>query len=187
MAPVNRDTHPTNYTHLIKILIILYLGAGGTGGHPFSHAKAGDGPNPQIPTFVAADSNLEVAPQDLLAALYLQGADFRMVSMARTGTVLFHNLSNRLWLVIDQAGLDTGRLMLLQFQPNGQSLLSTLRRPFNLGDVIAFHYGQALGLEDIVEKDIGGPEHMNEPYVLLPALLLTESEHFNRACGLTYG
>lgn len=165
MAPVNRDTHPTNYTHLIKILIILYLGAAGTGGHPFSRAKAGDGPNPQIPTFIAADSNLEVAPQDLLAALYLQGADFRMVSMARTGSVLFHNLSNKLWFVIDQAGLDTGRLMLLQFQPNGQSLLSTLRRPFNLGEAIAFHKGQALGLEDIVEQDIGGPEHMNEPYV----------------------
>ncbi|KAJ5117263.1 hypothetical protein N7448_004201 [Penicillium atrosanguineum] len=144
-APVNRETHPTNYTNLLKILIILYLSQS-AGGHPFSHAKAGESPNPQFPTFIAADSNLEVAGQDLLAALFLQNADFRMIAISRTGTVLFHNLAHRLWFIIDQSGLDSGRVSLVQFGPNGQAMLAVARRPFNLG-----------------EMDIGGDDDKNEP------------------------
>lgn len=73
-----------------------------------------------------------------------------MIAISRTGTVLFHNLEHRMWFVIDQAGLDTGRVLLVEFGPNGQAVDAVARRPFNLG-----------------ERDIGGDEDRDQPYVSL--------------------
>lgn len=85
--------------------------------------------------------------------------------MTNTGTVLFIDLYDYLWFVIDQSGLETGRLTLLQFQPNRQIQASTLQKAFNLGEVMTFHYGQGYPLNTLIEESIGGPPHVNRPYV----------------------
>lgn len=85
-----------------------------------------------------------------------------MIALTRTGTVLFHNLAHRFWYIIDQSGLDSGRVSLVQFGPNGQAMLAVPRRPFNLG-----------------EMDIDGDDDKNEPYVFFPSF--SRMEKFREA------
>lgn len=70
------------------------------------------------------------------------------------------------WFVIDAPGLATGRLTLADFGSNGHVRVSTLRRPWNMGQTMSFE--QILGryLSEVAESGIGGPPQYNEPYVL---------------------
>jgi hypothetical protein len=82
--------------------------------------------------------------------------------MTRDGTVVFASGPGLTWFVTDEPGLTTGRLTLAQFGSNGNIRVSTLRRPWNMGQTMSF---EQMGkyLSEIAESGIGGPPLYNEP------------------------
>jgi hypothetical protein len=82
--------------------------------------------------------------------------------MTRDGTVVFASGPGLTWFVTDEPGLTTGRLTLAQFGSNGNIRVSTLRRPWNMGQTMSF---EQMGkyLSEIAESGIGGPPQYNEP------------------------
>ncbi|KAE8420130.1 hypothetical protein BDV36DRAFT_307184 [Aspergillus pseudocaelatus] len=113
---------------------------------------------------------------EILPALYLASADFHALSMARDGTVVFADGPDLTWFVIDAPELVTGRLTLVEFGSNGQARVSTLRRPWNMGQTMSFEQMLGKYLSEIAESGIGGPPQYNEPLDMdLPILELLES------------
>lgn len=185
LAPVDRQTHPRNYTRLLKFLILLYVHQDDWNGvHPFDLAGAGRAPGCHIPAFVAANlSTTGLSAQGdslslahVLPALFLEAANFHVISMTRSGTVVFANCAGYPWFVIDQTGLETGRLALVEYTSSGDIKASTLRRPCNMGQVMSF--GQILGrsVSELAQSSIGGHEHYNQPYVM-PVFLCIQCLH----------
>lgn len=153
-------------------------------GHPFGSGNIG-GPTPQIPTNISG-SDHDIALEDILSARFLWTPDFRVVSMTRTGTVLFTKLYDHLGFAVDQSGLETGRLTALEFQPNGQIEHSVVWRAFNLGQVMIFYYGQGYKLDALIEEHIGGPPWVNQPYVFSPLYLYSWSRISYPVSSLKY-
>ncbi|GLA14612.1 hypothetical protein AnigIFM62618_001049 [Aspergillus niger] len=166
LPSVDRQTHPRNYIHLVKFLILLYIHQDEWNGvHPFEEHGAGTAPNYHLPDLLDCGPTTPITTFDeILPSLYLTPADFHAISMTRQGTVVFANGPNLTWFVIDAPGLATGRLSLVDFSSNGHVRVSTLRRPWNMGQTMAFE--QILGryLGEIVESCIGGPPQYNEVY-----------------------
>lgn len=179
LVPANQNSHDKNYTHLLKILILLYIVQDGYVYHPFSFQTAGVGPTPQIPTFITPDhengpdnnqdeeSELKtsLSVENLLSALFLRTADFRVMAMTRAGTALFTTEYNSIWYVLDAESLETGLINVVQFKPNGDINCSTRRRPFNLTQIMTFHIGNGWPLKKLIQNGIGGRSHHNQPYV----------------------
>ncbi|KAJ5670162.1 uncharacterized protein N7477_005525 [Penicillium maclennaniae] len=144
LPSVDRQTHYRNYIYLVKFLILLYVHQDEwTGPHPFDLHGAGDAPNCHIPELLGSSSPA-AAPttpttlSEVLPALYLHTADFHALSMTRDGTVVFADGPGLTWFVIDTPGLTTGRLTLAEFGSNGCIRVSTLRRPWNMGQTMSF-------------------------------------------------
>ncbi|KAB8204099.1 hypothetical protein BDV34DRAFT_226840 [Aspergillus parasiticus] len=179
LPPVDRQTNSRNYIHLVKFLILLYVHQDEwSGRHPFDLHGAGDAPGCHFPELLGPGSP-DAAPttlNEILPALYLAPADFHALSMTRDGTVVFADGPGLTWFVIDAPGLATGRLTLAEFGSNGHVRVSTLRRPWNMGQTMSFE--QILGryLSEVAESGIGGPPQYNEPLDMdLPILELLES------------
>ncbi|PYH28650.1 uncharacterized protein BO87DRAFT_402037 [Aspergillus neoniger CBS 115656] len=119
LAPVDRESHATNYTRLVKLLILLYtsLRRGGK-SHPMSFEPD---PYPQIPAVFPDHTKSSPAPEALIPQYCLESADFRYISMTHSGKVLFPRLNNKIFTVIDQEALNTGQLIMLELplKPNG--------------------------------------------------------------------
>ncbi|GKZ68301.1 hypothetical protein AnigIFM50267_002979 [Aspergillus niger] len=182
LPSVDRQTHPRNYIHLVKFLILLYIHQDEWNGvHPFEEHGAGTAPNYHLPDLLDCGPTTPITTFDeILPSLYLTPADFHAISMTRQGTVVFANGPNLTWFVIDAPGLATGRLSLVDFSSNGHVRVSTLRRPWNMGQTMAFE--QILGryLGEIVESCIGGPPQYNEVLDMdLPILEILESTRLN--------
>ncbi|CAI7583801.1 unnamed protein product [Penicillium manginii] len=107
-------------------------------------------------------SGAPITLSEVLPALYLHTADLFVLSMTRDGTVVFASGPGLTWFVTDEPGLTTGRLTLAQFGSNGNIRVSTLRRPWNMGQTMSF---EQMGkyLSEIAESGIGGPPLYNEP------------------------
>ncbi|GIK03451.1 hypothetical protein Aspvir_007522 [Aspergillus viridinutans] len=171
---VHRQTHPRNYTRLLKFLILLYVHQDGWNGvHPFDLAGAGQAPGCHIRL-----SSPLIRPRvsHVLPALFLETADFNVISMTRSGTVVFANGAGYTWFVIDQTGLETGRMALVEYASNGDIKASTLRRPWNMEQVMSF--GQILGrsVSELAQSGIGGHEGYNQPLDMdLPILDILEA------------
>ncbi|KAE8422223.1 hypothetical protein BDV36DRAFT_245438 [Aspergillus pseudocaelatus] len=57
LPPVDRHTHPRNYVHLVKLLILLYIYQDEwLGVHPFEGLEAGKALRYHIPEFLASSS-----------------------------------------------------------------------------------------------------------------------------------
>ncbi|RHZ57673.1 uncharacterized protein CDV56_104573 [Aspergillus thermomutatus] len=185
LAPVDRQTNPRNYIHLLKFLILLYVHQDEWNDvHPFDLAGAGQAPGCHIPTLITPNPSTtglsahgdSLGLADVLPALFLETADFHAISMTRTGTVVFATWAGYSWFVIDQTGLDTGRMALVEYSSSGGIKASTLRRPWNMGQVMSF--GQILGrsVSELAQSSIGGHEHYNQPLDMdLPILDILES------------
>ncbi|KAL3484689.1 hypothetical protein BJX62DRAFT_230077 [Aspergillus germanicus] len=160
------DTHIPRNTHLLKILILLYIVQDGYFYHPFSFHTAGQSPTPQIPTYINPNpSTPPLSIEHTLPALFLRTADFRVMAMTRSGTVLFTKEYNDFWYVLDEGSLATGLVNVVRFKSNGSVACATHRRPFNLTQIMIFHVGNGWPLEEIIEMGIGGYEPWNLPYV----------------------
>ncbi|KAL4865789.1 hypothetical protein BDV12DRAFT_199758 [Aspergillus spectabilis] len=159
LARIDRESNPASYTRLFQILILLHIVQGGYGKHPFSASHSGWGDStPQIPTIINNhEQSQNLTPQDLLAELFLQKADFRIVAMTRSGHALFPTLFNELWFVVDASSLETGLINVMDPHSNGEIKDSALRRPFNLTDMMVSYCGNGWPLEDLIEQNIRGP------------------------------
>jgi hypothetical protein len=173
LPSVDRETHARNYVHLVKFLILMYVHQDEWNGpHPFDLHGAGEAPNSHIPQLLDPGSGAPITLSEVLPALYLHTADFFALSMTRDGTVVFADGPGLTWFVIDEPGLANGRLTLAEFGSNGHVRVSTLRRPWNMGQTMSFEQMLGKYLSEIAESGIGGPPQYNEPYV--PPLSLTE-------------
>lgn len=65
--------------------------------------------------------------------------------------------------LVDQDGLETGRLTLVNFKPNGQIDVEMLRRPFNMISVMTYIYGLGWSVDRLKFENIGGGDWANEP------------------------
>nr|XP_003188875.1 hypothetical protein ANI_1_2096104 [Aspergillus niger CBS 513.88] len=141
LAPVDPENHATNYTRLVKLLILLYTSIHHGGmSHPMGHEPD---PYPQIPAVFPDHTRCPPTPEALIPQYCLESADFRYLSMTHTGTVLFPGFFNTIFIVIDQEALNTGQLILLELRPNGQIEDCTRIRPWHAGKIMLFH--NALG------------------------------------------
>ncbi|KAJ5623527.1 hypothetical protein N7490_012132 [Penicillium lividum] len=133
--------------------------------HPFDGAGAGNAPRYHIPEFLNLAT--PIALSDILSELYLASADFHALSMTRSGTVVFADGPDYTWYVIDEPGLTTGRITVAEFGSNGSVRDSTIRRAWNMGQIMSF--GQNLGrrVVDLAMSAIGGPPQYNEPLDML--------------------
>ncbi|KAE8326655.1 hypothetical protein BDV39DRAFT_193490 [Aspergillus sergii] len=180
LPPVDRHTHPRNYVHLVKLLILLYIHQDEwVGVHPFEGLEAGQAPRCHIPEFLASSSSSSsssttITLHEVLPALYLAAADFNGLLMTRQGTAVF-DVPGHAWFVIDPPGLATGRITIVAFGSNASVRASASRRPWNIGQVMGFMQMGRL-VSDIVDSSIGGPPQYNEPLDMdLPILELLES------------
>ncbi|KAJ5754655.1 hypothetical protein N7533_004198 [Penicillium manginii] len=175
LPPVDSQTHPRNYIHLVKLLIMLYIHQDEWNGlHPFDGAGAGNAPRCHIPEFLNLAT--PIALSDILSELYLASADFHALSMTRSGTVVFADGPDYTWYLIEGPGLATGRMTVAEFGSNGSVRDSLVRRAWNMGPIMSF--GQDLGrrVVDLAESAIGGPPQYNEPLDMdLPIIELLES------------
>ncbi|GKZ56347.1 hypothetical protein AnigIFM49718_001592 [Aspergillus niger] len=183
LAPINRETHPRSYIHLVKFLILLYVHQDEwSRRHPFDLRGAGDAPRCHIPELLGCPpaATATTTLSEVLPALYLAPADYRAISMTRQGTVVFADEPDLTWFVIDAPGLATGRLTLVEYGSNGDVRVSTLRRPWNMGQTMTFEQVLGKDLDEIAESGIGGPPQYNEPLDMnLPILELLESTRLN--------
>ncbi|KAL7651276.1 hypothetical protein ACMYSQ_011011 [Aspergillus niger] len=183
LAPINRETHPRSYIHLVKFLILLYVHQDEwSRRHPFDLRGAGDAPRCHIPELLGCPpaATATTTLSEVLPALYLAPADYRAISMTRQGTVVFADGPDLTWFVIDAPGLATGRLTLVEYGSNGDVRVSTLRRPWNMGQTMTFEQVLGKDLDEIAESGIGGPPQYNEPLDMnLPILELLESTRLN--------
>ncbi|GJP90616.1 hypothetical protein CBS115989_10191 [Aspergillus niger] len=183
LAPINRKTHPRSYIHLVKFLILLYVHQDEwSRRHPFDLRGAGDAPRCHIPELLGCPpaATATTTLSEVLPALYLAPADYRAISMTRQGTVVFADGPDLTWFVIDAPGLATGRLTLVEYGSNGDVRVSTLRRPWNMGQTMTFEQVLGKDLDEIAESGIGGPPQYNEPLDMnLPILELLESTRLN--------
>ncbi|KAJ5936333.1 hypothetical protein N7454_005631 [Penicillium verhagenii] len=162
LPPVDLQTHPRNYIHLVKLLIMLYIHQDEWNGlHPFDGAGAGNALRCHIPEFLNLAT--PIALGDILSELYLASADFHALSMTRSGTVVFADGPDYTWYVIEGPGLATGRMTVAEFGSNGSVRDSLVRRAWNMGPIMSF--GQDLGrrVVDLAELAIGGPPQYDEP------------------------
>jgi len=79
-----------------------------------------------------------------------------MVRFLRAGGVNF---------LVDQEGLKTGRVLLVEFQANGQIQVEMLRRPFSMIPVMRYLMGLDWNVRRLNDENVGGAEWSNEPLV----------------------
>ncbi|PYH71040.1 uncharacterized protein BO88DRAFT_486395 [Aspergillus vadensis CBS 113365] len=149
LAPVDRESHATNYTRLVKLLILLYtsLRRGGK-SHPMSFEPD---PYPQIPAVFPDHTRSSPAPEALIPQYCLESADFRYISMTHTGTVLFPRFNDTIFTVIDQESLNTGQLIMLELHVNGQIKDYTRLRPWHAGEIMMYHNVQGWPLAEMID------------------------------------
>ncbi|KAF7115458.1 hypothetical protein CNMCM5793_002416 [Aspergillus hiratsukae] len=99
-----------------------------------------------------------------LSSMFLEQADFRAIQMKRDGTAFFSKPG--LWFVIDQSGLDTGRISVVDFKPNGQVANLIRLRPWHLSGVsglVLLHEGLGWPLRAMIDEN-RFPQGYNQPY-----------------------
>ncbi|GIJ83732.1 hypothetical protein Asppvi_002562 [Aspergillus pseudoviridinutans] len=82
--------------------------------------------------------------------MLLEQADFRAIQMKRDGTAFLSKTG--IWSVIDQSGLDTGRIAVVDFKPNGQVANLIRLRPWHLSELLLLLIGLDMPLLDILEE-----------------------------------
>lgn len=93
---------------------------------------------------------------------FLEPANFSSLTMTKSGKARF--LKGRFTrFLVDQHGLETGRVALLDFEPSGQIEVELLLRPFNLITPIQFIYGLGWSVERLKFENTGGFDWTNEP------------------------
>ncbi|RHZ47427.1 uncharacterized protein CDV56_102568 [Aspergillus thermomutatus] len=165
LAPVDA-AHPVNQARWGKFLILLYR-YDLESGHCLDNDYM----------FSVASLNLATTTtasyDDFLPWLYLESALFSGIYLTRGGTVLYlGQLHNH--LLVDEEGLRTGRLAIVDYDIDGTVKDLVLRRPFNMHQPYQnlFHNGQSIS---DVSQGLGGGNFHNQPLNMdLPILDILE-------------
>lgn len=170
LASVDKEQDADNYSRLVKSLILLYLHDDQGNGHPLKHAA---GESSQIPDLLAdscttSDYTKFFSYHDLLFNLYLHPADFRAVSMTRSGTVIFpEQYSNIPYTVISQDNLNQGRVAVMTFKPNGTIGQYANLFSWNFAPVMSYYHGLAWPFSEIFNYEHSGcpfaAPYLNQP------------------------
>lgn len=156
LAPVDKD-HPTNYKWWLKFQIMLYR-LDGEYGHVLGPSES---------TVIVEQNPATARPEglnktDFMSWQFLEPADFSSLSMTKSGEVRF--LKGRFTnFLVDQHGLETGRLALLDFEPNGQIEVELLLRPFNMNAPMRYIQGLGWSVDRMKFENAGGFDWTNEP------------------------
>jgi hypothetical protein len=95
------------------------------------------------------------------AWLNLEAALFGSIYLTRTGTVLYLGNPGP-YALVDEDGLQTGRLVLTMFKDNGEVEDSVRIRPFNMQEPHMWYSTLGKGLDDVKHTQ-GGYRHQNPP------------------------
>lgn len=153
LAPVGA-AHPVNQARWVKFLILLYWYDHESGhcldnDHTFSVAFL----NPATTTTASVD--------DVLPWLYLESALFSGIYLTRGGTVLYLGQLHY-HLLVDEEGLRTGRLAIVDYNIDGTVKDVVLRRPFNMYQPYLNLFVNSLSISDVVQG-LGGAKFHNQP------------------------
>jgi hypothetical protein len=157
LAPVDREQHVENYKRLLKVLILLCNHENKSMSHLMTYYI--DENSTHIPAIMAdlsstaADDPSFSSYRNLLVNYYLHPAAFRAVSMTRSGTVIFPEVTPREFIVIDKERLNEGRLAAMNFKSNGQLEHYILMRPVPLSDAMLYRRVQRWFWEKLSGKD----------------------------------
>ncbi|KAF7118667.1 hypothetical protein CNMCM5793_008205 [Aspergillus hiratsukae] len=175
LAPVDA-AHPANKARWVKFLILLYRYDHESGhclvnDHTFSVASL----NPATTTTASFD--------DFLPWLYLESALFSGIYLTRGGTVLYlGQLHNH--LLVDEQGLRTVRLAIVDYNIDGTVKDVVLWRPFNMFKPYLNLFVNGLSISDVVQG-LGGGKFHNQPMDMdLPILdILQHAKAANQLFG----
>ncbi|KAF7178209.1 hypothetical protein CNMCM7691_006881 [Aspergillus felis] len=174
-APVDREGHHTNYTHLLKIPILCYLSTQEIrerigSRHPFRGAGSHNPPNPKLPTLLSPPHPvLDYS----LSSMFLEQADFQAIQMKRDGTAFFSRTG--IWFVIDQSALDTGRISVVDFKSNERVASRTQLRPWYLAELLVLYEDLGWPLRAIMMRT-GFPRRTTSHMPLLDLLEETKKQ-----------
>jgi hypothetical protein len=145
-----------NRARWVKFAILLYRY-----DYEAGHCLPIKDPVPNAAVFNPATPNTHLV-QDFLPWYYLESACFGDIYLNKTGSVLYEQ-NTKHFMIVDQEGLKTGRLTLVEFALNGSIKHSTLIRPFNMFPLSLdlFVNGRAGVLE--AKERSGGRAHQNTP------------------------
>jgi hypothetical protein len=106
--------------------------------------------------------------EDYLPWLDLETANFLSIYLTHTGTVLY--LGNEgPYLLVDELGLQSGRLTIVEYEVNGSVRDSVEIRPFNMKMPYLYAFVNWKGFDNI-KHTRGACRHQNTPWVSLDLL-----------------
>ncbi|RLL98056.1 hypothetical protein CFD26_101647 [Aspergillus turcosus] len=154
LVPVDA-MNPINQARWVKFVILLYRYDMEV-GHCLESTYM---PSKTVVNPATTGSTLSI--EDFPAWLNLEAALFGSIYLTRTGTVLYLGNPGP-YALVDEDGLETGRLALTMFKDNGAVEGSVLIRPFNMKEPHMWYstLGKAL---DEVKHSMGGYRHQNPP------------------------
>ncbi|RDW64344.1 uncharacterized protein DSM5745_09755 [Aspergillus mulundensis] len=153
LVPIDKG-RPVDYARFIKFAILLYRYDPETG-----HCL-GDSYMPEAAVLNPV-SDMTNRFEDFLRWSDLETADFRSIYLTRSGSVVYNGFLGP-YLLLDEEGLRTGRLSLVQFKQNGAVEDLVEIRPFNMFWPYLDLTVHIKGLEEIRHCD-GGRRHQNTP------------------------
>ncbi|PWY91709.1 hypothetical protein BO94DRAFT_617027 [Aspergillus sclerotioniger CBS 115572] len=101
----------------------------------------------------------------------LETANFGNIVMTRNGSVLFLGCTEP-WFLVDQNDLDTGRITTVQFENNGEILMTFPRRAYYMFPVYTYFPGLRKPLSEVKQSREGGvrPEQNAALDMTLPVI-----------------
>ncbi|RHZ56603.1 uncharacterized protein CDV56_107382 [Aspergillus thermomutatus] len=157
--------NPINWARWVKFIILLYrydMEVGHCLESTYMPSEAVVNP--------VTTSTGTLSIEDFPAWLNLEVALFGSVYLTRTGTVIYLGNPGP-YALVDEDGLQTGRLALTVFTNTGAIEDSVLIRPFNMQEPHMRYSTLGKGLDD-VKHSKGGYRHQNPPYASLCAFSL---------------
>ncbi|KAJ5540167.1 hypothetical protein N7513_008499 [Penicillium frequentans] len=154
IAPVD-ENHPVNRARLVKFAILLY-------DYDIEAGHCIDSHIPSEAILNPATTN-DPSVEDFMPWSDLETANFLSIYLTHTGTVIYLGCLGT-YMLVDELGLQTGRLTFVEYEINGTVQESVEIRPFNMKmpNLRAHHCGSRGRPEDIRCVD-GGYRHQNQP------------------------
>ncbi|KAJ5501494.1 hypothetical protein N7453_006311 [Penicillium expansum] len=153
MAPVE---DPLNKARWVKLAILFYRY-----DYEAGHCLPIMNPIPNMAVPNPATPNTHSVP-DFLPWYYLESACFGDIYLTKMGSVLYEK-NTRHFMIVDEEGLKTARLTLVEFALNGDIRHSTLIRPFNMFPLsLDLFVNGRVGVLEAKERS-GGRAYQNTP------------------------
>ncbi|RDW59263.1 hypothetical protein BP5796_12187 [Coleophoma crateriformis] len=115
-----------------------------------------------------------VQPKDFMKTVYVENADFSVMSITVHGTVVFGSVTE--WVFADQRSLEDGMLLIVNLGTNGDVVLKMRSYVLDLLQMYNMHFGLGKGLAekrlnagfdganaDVEEGEFGDPIDMSKP------------------------